>query len=80
MKTKITITDAQRARLDSAVLAAIKANANTSAKILRDSDVLRELATLPAGKSDMRYVDGSLQRLRRDGDAKFASPGGWRVK
>jgi hypothetical protein len=66
----VTLTKDQIASLDGAVLKMIKEHPviNGGARtmdIVRDSAVMRQVGRLPAGKSDIRYVDGSLQRLRK---------------
>lgn len=38
------------------------------AQIQRDPGVVEALGRMPAGKPDFRYLDNSLQRLRRAGE------------
>lgn len=64
----VRLSSAQREALDAAVLAAVRNGPGRRAGLLvRDPDIVAVLDTLPSGKSDMRYLDNALQRLRLAG-------------
>lgn len=66
--------------LDCAVKAAIARNPGSrAAQIVRDANVVRALSYMPAGKPDVRYLDNSLQRLRKAGEVECATGGYWSV-
>lgn len=69
MNRYIKLTLGQIRGLDAAVLFAIRAGVSRCTALLQDVQVASVLGTLPplhqGGKSDVRYVDGALQRLRR---------------
>lgn len=67
-------------RLDAAVLVCIKQNPRCrAAQILRDSRVLSALGMMPSAKSDVRWLDNSLQRLRRARSIECVTGGYWSV-
>lgn len=56
----------QRASLDAAVLAFIRANRGSrTMDLLKAPEILKALKGLPSVKEDFRYLDNSLQRLRK---------------
>lgn len=67
----IMITDEQRVALDSAVLQAIKSGAAKASEIVGVAEVKSAISNLPDAKSPLRWVDGSLQRLRGAGAIRY---------
>lgn len=75
------LTDRQRDAVDKAVLTAIAdaPQAPRTADVARTPAVVKAIDALPKEKDAFRYLDNSLQRLRKQGRIK-ATPGGrWRV-
>lgn len=76
----VRITQEQQHDLDRAVKTAIRSNRGARAsEIQKDSRVVTALSKLPSGKPDFRYLDNSLQRLRKAGDIKTVG-GGWGIR
>lgn len=69
---RIATTKAQRDALDAAVFAAVVAGETKSSDLVQCGRVVAVLGSLPLGRSDMRYVDGALQRLRKARQIKAA--------
>ncbi len=78
MTTKLT--DKQRNALDKAVLTAITAARQTprAADVAKVPAVKKVIDALPKEKDAFRYLDNSLQRLRKQGRIE-ATRRGWRV-
>lgn len=82
MITKPTkLTPAQTKAVDKAVLTAILEHPQRprAADLLRVPAVRKVIDALPKGKDATRYLDNSLQRLRKRGSAEATSGGYWRV-
>lgn len=79
MPTKLT--DKQRDALDKAVLTAIAdaPQRPRAADIARVPSVIKAIDALPREKDAFRYLDNSLQRLRKQGRIKATRGGHWRV-
>lgn len=75
----VKLTDVQMNRIETAIVRALDGKALRAGQLERHPFVVPALATLPAGKSDMRHIDSALQRMRR---AKIIKNGakGWRLK
>lgn len=63
---RVVLSPEQREQLDAAILQAVKSQPNgiRSSELLCVPSIQSVIGTLPTGKSDMRYLDGALQRLR----------------
>jgi hypothetical protein len=74
------LTDKQRDAVDKAVLTAIAEfpQAPRAADLLRVPAVSKAINALPKGKDAFRYLDNSLQRLRKQGHAEATRGGYWR--
>ncbi len=73
------LTKDQRKLLDEAVLDAVRTKVSSRASVLLHNDqLLAVLSSLPPDKSVMRYVDGSLQRLRK-AKAIVCTDGRWSI-
>lgn len=77
--TKLT-TEQSRA-VDKAVLTAIleRPQRPRAADLLREPAVRKVIDALPRSKDATRYLDNSLQRLRKRGNITATSGGHWRV-
>jgi hypothetical protein len=75
------LTDKQRDALDKAVLTAIvdAPQRPRAADVARVPAVARAIDALPRGKDAFRYLDNSLQRLRKQGRIEATRGGHWRV-
>lgn len=80
--TKSTkLTTEQTKAVDKTVLTAIldAPQLPRAADLLRVPAVSRAIGALPKGKDATRYLDNSLQRLRKRGSIEANSGGRWRV-
>ena len=75
------LTDKQRDAVDKAVLTAIANAPQTprAADIARTPGVQKAIDALPRGKDAFRYLDNSLQRLRKQERIEATRGGRWRV-
>lgn len=71
----VKLTAMQYVILDKAIVNAVASGPVRAGQIERNHGVVRALATLPPGKSDMRYIDGALQRLRKAGAIRLVRDG-----
>lgn len=75
------LTTEQTKAIDKAVLTAILEHPQRprAADLLRVPAVRKVIDALPKGKDATRYLDNSLQRLRKRGRVEATSGGRWRV-
>lgn len=79
--TMMKLTDKQRDAIDRAVLTAIRTHPQTprAADIAQTPVVQKAISALPRRKEAFRYLDNSLQRLRKQGRIEATRGGHWRV-
>lgn len=75
------LTDKQRETLDKTVLAAISdfPQVPRAADLLRMPAVRKVIDALPSEKEGFRYLDNSLQRLRKQSRIEVTRGGRWRL-